>query len=236
MTITAIAFIVAVLAGVASAHDAVLTWTLPRLVGLVTKTDVSIGAVRVTGSTVVLRDVHVRKGGNPLLDASSVRIAYSPRDLLPGSRHRYGLRRVDVDGATFTLVRLADGAYNIPLHGASGPPPAPSPHWFNPVPLALRVHVVDGAIALRSPYAIDPESRIVDVKGVTLDASVDSLARTHYTLRGAFVQPQREPVDAVGTIDEERGFAMHHVTAAHVPLRQLADFFINSKALQIDTG
>ncbi len=232
-----VAIIVAILVAgvlVARRHE-VIAVLLPRIVGAATGYDVAIGAERFGFTHGALLDVHVSRGGEPVLDAKRIDVWYNARDLLPGSLHRYGVNKIAIDAPTLTLVRNENGSYNVVLPRAN--PPGPEiPHRYNHVPIALTVRIRDGAGSLRAPFALDPQARNLGVRNFELDADIDSLARTHYRLSGAFIESVPQPFDAVGTIDMNRGYAMHHVRAAAVPMRSIGNFFIDSKAAQILAG
>ena len=197
---------------------------------------ITYARLQFSGNALVARNVNVTNGGVPLLRASRIAIGYSLRDLLPGSRHRYGLRSIEVDGATITLTRQADGSYSLPLHGG-GPAPPPSPTQLpNRVPIAFTFRVRDSAIALRSPAAFDPQARAIDIRGITADGVVDTAAVTKYAVGGAFAQSHPLPFTVKGRIDVARGYAMHHIAAAGIPLRPITDFFVNTRAFGINAG
>lgn len=196
---------------------------------------VHVDATQASSSRLVLLGVHVRKNGQPLLDARRIEIDYSLRDLFPGSKHRYGIRAIDVDGATFTLTREKDGSYSIPLSGGAGAPPS-GPQRANTVPIALRLRVRDSAIALRAPWSLDPVAHAVDVRKIDVDATIDSSARSQYRLTGAFMQPFEQPFFATGTIDVPREYAMNRFIAHEIPARGITDFFVNTPAFGIISG
>lgn len=225
-----------VLAGVAvaRAHDLV-TALLPRVLSIATGYDIAFGGERIEKSHAAFLHVHVSKNGEPVLDAQRVDVWYSLRDLLPGSRHRYGINAIAIDHPSLTLVRHKDGTYNVAFPRAEQPAiAAPAPP--NRVPIALTVRIRNGSGMIRAPYTLDPASRTLRVANIKLDADINSLSRTHYTLGGAFVESKLEPFAVVGTIDVDRGYAMHHAYAKAVPMRALANYFINSSAAHVLAG
>ena len=231
-----VAVIALVVAGVLIANRAaVASWALPRALSLATGTQTTIAASRFRAGSIVLSGVRVRKGSDPLFDAQRVEIDYSLRDLLPGSAHRFGLHAVALDRPVITLVRHADGSYSIPLSGYSSAAPSGAQRP-NGVPFAFTVRVRDGSIALRAPHALDPLARSIDIDGVRADASINSATLTHYRVTGAFAGPHPQPFTFAGSIDQTRGYAMQRATAAAIPLRPLANFFINSNAARVLGG
>ncbi|MEO9170381.1 MAG: hypothetical protein ABI282_05875, partial [Candidatus Baltobacteraceae bacterium] len=218
-----------------AAPKAVIAAVFPRILSLATGYDISFGDERLELNHAALLRVRVSRGGEPVLEAARIDIGFSLRDLLPGSKHRYGIGSIAIDRPTLTLVRHKDGSYNVVFPRPGGPAPI-GPVPANLVPLAMTLRIRDAAGDVRAPFALDPQSRTFKVRGVNLDATVDSAARTHYTLSGSFIEHPDEPFTATGTIDIERGFAMHHVYAAAIPLRAIANYFIDSDAAQILAG
>lgn len=220
---------------VAWRHE-VIRFALAHGIGLATGYTVDITQERFGFSHGALEGVSVSKDGEPVLAARRIDISYSLRDLLPGSTHRYGLVGITIDRPFITIVRHKDGGYNIRLPEAAAPPPTvPGP--VNRVPFNLSVRIRDAAGELRAPYALDPSARRLRIAHVSFDATINTAARTHYTLNGAFAEPRnQQPFTALGTIDVPRGYAIHHAYAAAVPMRAIANYFINSDAARILGG
>lgn len=212
-----------------------LAWILPGLLGLAIHGNVTATAVQIGDGHLIMRGVHATKNGDPLFDAPEVEVDYSLRDLLPGSHHRYGLLGIRLDRPVLTLFRRADGSYDIAL-GFAASPVQQAPNRLNPVPIAFYVNVHDGSVALRDPTALDQQARAINMHGVELLGTINSATRTHYSLIGLFAAAKPQPFSIKGTIDETRGWAMHHALAAEIPLRPLANFFINNRAAQILAG
>ncbi len=195
---------------------------------------VSIGAIRVGGGVAALSEIRVDRNAQPLLRADRVTVRYSLRDLLPGSRHRFGLLGVDASGIRLTLTRFADGSFNIGLPGRG--PSARAPQPPNPVPLNFSVRVRDAQIELREPTAYEASAKEVRIGEIAADAEVDSAAVTTYRVTGAFEERRREPFVVRGKVDAIAGFAMHHATAARFPLRALANYFAQSADVRVLRG
>ncbi|HET9029492.1 MAG TPA: translocation/assembly module TamB domain-containing protein [Candidatus Aquilonibacter sp.] len=229
--------VVLVLAGVIVARaQSILAALAPRIISMATGYDVTFGDERFERGHAAFLHVHVSRDGEPVLDAARVDVSYSLRDLLPGSRHRYGVTAIAIDHPSLTLVRHKDGSYNV-IFPQSQPAPIAAPQPPNRVPIALTVRIRNGSGVVRAPYTYDADSRTIGVTNIKLDADINSLARTHYTLAGAFVEkPALEPFSVVGTVDVERGYAMHHAFAKAVPMRAIANYFINSSAAHILAG
>ena len=197
--------------------------------------DVRIAQLQVGSDRATLHDLRIERGTEPLLAADSVTIGYSLRDLLPGSRHRFGLTGIDVSGFKLTLSRSRNGAFNIPLPGAAAPS-VPVPQRTDPVPIAFRLKVRDGRIELREPSAFDASARDLQIDRIVVDASVDTSAITHYRVAGAFEEHREEPFTVVGKVDAIAGFAMHHAKAPRFPVRALANYFAQTPDVRILHG
>jgi hypothetical protein len=205
------------------------------VVSFATGYDVTIAQKQIGMSHAFFGGVDITRGGEPVFSARRIDVWYSLRDLLPGSTHRLGLTGIALDHPTITLIRHSDGSYNVSLPGGkSAAPSAPSP--VNHVPFRLFVRVTGGAIAIRAPTAMDPQARSFGLQGVDLNADVDQFARTHYTLAGTIAGVGGAPFSGSGTIDVARGYALHHIAAASLPMRAIANYFINSDAARILGG
>jgi hypothetical protein len=227
--------VVLIAAAVVLTRPAVLASWVPRVISLATGYDVRWFHLQIGDGHLVIEDITAVRGGLRVAGAARIDVAYSLRDLLPGSSHRFGITAVTLDRPSFTLVRNADGSFNVAFPSAQAPGPPEPP---NRVPLNLTVRVLHGALSLLAPHALDPQARSIQVREVNIDARIDTDARTHYTMQAQLEQGAAAPsaVRAAGTIDVDRTFAMHHVTAGPLAVRPLANFFINSHAAKLLGG
>lgn len=196
---------------------------------------IRLGAFHIGWNAAAFDGVDVRRGADPLLNARQIVVRYSLRDLLPGSRHRFGLHDIEVDGAKLTLTRLRDGNFDFGGVGSGGAA-VPAPQRVTTVPLSLRVRVRDTELELREPTAFDSSARDLRIDGVTADAIVDTAAITHYRVDGAFEARSREPFAVVGTVNALAGYAMHRARAARIPLRALANYFAQTPDVRVLRG
>lgn len=216
-------------------RHAVAHFLLTRVVSLATGYDVTIAEQRIGASHAALVGVRVSRGGQPVLAARRIDVWYSLRDLLPGSKRRFGLIGVVVDRPTISLVKYASGGFNIPIPraGASLPAIAPAP---NAVPMKFFLRVNGGVGSLRAfgPTGVPPTT--LGLRGVNASADIDSAAVTKYEVEGAFVESRTEPFTLRGTVDETRGYAMHRLTAAVFPMQSLANALIGSRDVRVLGG
>jgi len=213
-----------------------LRFSFQTAVGLATGYTFRYADQRIGGDHAALIDVHVSHNGYPLLDARRLDVYYSLRDLLPGSRHRFGLTGIVVDGAKVTVVHFRDGSYNfaVPQGGPAGPQ---LPQRVNPVPIAFSLRMIDSTMELVEPYAYDASAKDVAIHNFHVRADVDTAALTAYAARGVFVERGHDqPFTIAGKIDAIRGYAMHRMRASHFPLRALANYFSDTPVLQILDG
>ncbi len=178
--------------------------------------------------------VRAERGDEPLLDVARIAVRYSLRDLLPGSRRRFGLVDAEIDGAKLTLIRFKDGSFNINLPSGARAPAAPA--RVNRVPIRFGLRVRNAQIELREPAAYDSSATDVRVGGITVDATVDTAGLTVYRASGAFDKQRREPFTIAGRVDTRVGYAMHRARAANFPARALANYFANTAVVRILGG
>ena len=120
--------------------------------------DLGAERTRASASSLSMAGIVVRnRAGEPVLTADRLDVAFSLRDLLPASTHRFGLRAVDLQRPHVTLIHHADGTYNVALPGGGGAPARP-----DNTPLDVRVRVRDGEVALIDRFIV-PEPRAARV-------------------------------------------------------------------------
>jgi autotransporter translocation and assembly factor TamB len=218
---------------VAERHE-VIRLLLQTGIKIATGYDVRIGDQRLQADRGAFIDVHVSRDGEPVLDAARVDLSYSLRDLLPGSTHRYGLLGVTIARPDITIVRHPDGTYNVIL--PTGGPPSAVPGRANPIPIRFTARVRGGLAVLIDRTQFEKNHEVIRLNNISADLSLDSGARTHYTVTGNVQDIKNAPLRAVGTIDLHRGYAMHRVQAASVPFSAIGNFVIDSKAARILSG
>ncbi len=219
---------------IAGGHG-LLRFGIEKSAGLASGYRIDIATLQMSATRTTLQGVHVERAGEPVLDARRIVVEYSLRDLLPGSRHRFGLTGIELDGARVTIARLANGEYDLNLPGPPRWSP-PAPARMNPVPLRFWLRMHDASLEFLEPAAYDVSAKHVLVHALNADATVDTSAVTRYRLTGAFKERRPEPFVLAGRIDVIRGFAMHHATAARFPLRALANYFADTAAVRILKG
>src|SRR5271168_1332505 len=82
--------------------------------------EVRYGEFTMGHGILVLSGLSVDRGAVPLVRAKQVRVEYSLRDLLPGSRHRFGILALDVTGVRVTITRFRDGTFDLGVPGGAG--------------------------------------------------------------------------------------------------------------------
>ncbi len=134
--------------------------------------------------------VEAQRGREPLLDVRRVVVRYSPRDLLPGSRHRFGLTAIEVDRPRLTLIRFKDGSFNVGIPSGGAPPAAPL--RVDPIPIRFTLHVADAQIDLREPGAYEASAKRLRVDGIAVDGSIDTAdSNALYRPRCVRIEPAR---------------------------------------------
>jgi hypothetical protein len=234
--------VVAVLALVAAfAHHPIAKFVVSRALGVALGYDVRFGDMALGWSHATLTDVHVRKNGDPVFDAARVDVDYALRDIFPGGKHRYGFAGLSVDHPTLTLVRHADGSYNFNRGGTSSSPPASTQAAAEPLLFSARVR--DGTLRIIDEAPFEPDLAEQSIADVSIDASVQSNARTVMRADGVLVGRraqsapiQRWPLSVRSVIDYNRGFAMHRFRAPQLPLRGLLNFLVHAKIARFDDG
>jgi autotransporter translocation and assembly factor TamB len=240
-------FVVLALAAFAARHaiiGALLTRGLPVFLG----DRVEIGSFRVGFTGSVFSAVRVAtRSGDPLLDARQIAVRYSVPALLSQRTRRFGISALTIDGLVFSLVRHADGSYNVGSGsgggGAGGGSRPESERGTPALPWDVALHVRDGEIRLidRDPVSGDlAEQRIVNLE---LDAQVRSDRRSEGKGGARLLGRQTEtapllgwPIVLGGTVDFPRGAANLQLAAARLPVRGVMGFLQHSPAVRVDDG
>ncbi|HET9096105.1 MAG TPA: hypothetical protein VFN37_05560, partial [Candidatus Baltobacteraceae bacterium] len=229
--VIAIVVIIAVAAAVYAFRLPVARFAFAKGLGAATGTSVSIGRLSMHGGRAVLTNVRISAHREPLAVLPRVDVAYNLHDLLPGSKHRFGLRAITIYQPRITIVHNPDGTYNLP-HLAKG-----GPAKGNAAPMNFRMRVIGGTIAVRDNTRLDPKARRLFIDGVNIAANVNTAARTHYTASMAYDDAGvRYPINGRGTMDAGLGFNYQRWTAAHVPLPQLVNYALNNANLRLRAG
>ncbi len=224
--------IVVVIAGIFIFRESILRFGAAKILGGATGTSVSFGSIALHGGKATIQDVHlVGHGGAKLAYIPRVEVQYNLHDLLPGSKHRFGLRSVVVYRPQITVVHNPDGTYNLPRLPKAGPSNGKG------APLNAKIRVLDGSITVLDRTRVDPSARRLYVGNVNVSADVHTDARTTYTASMAYVEGGASyPIRGTGAIDSAAGFTLHHWTAAHVPLPQLVNYALNNANIRMQAG
>ena len=213
---------------------------LERTLRLATGYDVRLGDAQLGWGHAVLRDVHLRSRGDPFStptgSTSTTRCAISSR-----GHHRFGFVGIAIGRPTLTLVRHPDGTYNVVAHGIAVQPPTATKHAATPLLFSARLR--NGTIRLVDRAPLQPDLAEQSIVDLTIDASVDSETRTSLRVAGTWLGRraagaplERWPIAARSTIDDERGFAIHRLRAAHLPIRGVLGFVLHAPVARFDDG
>jgi hypothetical protein len=215
-------------------HNGAVRFALSTIVPLATGYDVQVQDLRLESQHGALVGVHVSRNGQTVLDAQRIEIYYNPRDLLPGSKHRFGLVAIAIDRPQITIVHNQNGTYNIAIppavSGGTGRPLA------NNVPLNFTVRVRDASASLNDEYRFYKASSHQRVDHINFDIAIDSAVKTQYKATGFLEDTGAQPFRMAGIIDYENGYALHHVQVKAIPIATIGNYFINSSAAHILGG
>src|SRR5450631_3582119 len=172
----AAAVLVAVALSAFVARHAILGTLLSRGVGIATGDRLSFGTFQVGPTGSVFTDLKVTThDGDALLDARRLVVRYSLTDLIVNRTRRFGISALTVDGFIFSLVRRADGSYNIESGGGGGAAAGAAP---GNAPWDLRVSLSDGEIRLIDGAPVAPDLAQQRIVNVTFSARIRSDRRS----------------------------------------------------------
>ena len=200
----------------------------------IAKVHLSFAEISLSTSRAVLDGVRVTSLTNePIADIGRLNITYDLRDLLPGGKRLYGLESLTLDSPHVTIVRHADGTYNLPN------PQVPTGNRAQPAPMILQAHVRGGSLEVRneSRYAPPNQHRLL-AQNVTADANISSATRSTYSVSLNYGErlDKLYPVRGRGDVNFAGGYINQHWTAAQLPIAAAVNFFVNSPALRVNAG
>jgi hypothetical protein len=217
-------------------RNAIARVGLEAVLSVATGSRVTVGWMHLGGDASEFGGIRVERGGKAMFTADRVAVRYRLRDLLPGGKRRYGLEAVELDKPALTVHRDKNGVLDI-----LGPQkPGAKPRAGAPAaqtPLRMTVRVRDGLIAFEDPFRSDPVSRRFAIERLTGDGTIDTAGRTHYGVSGDYLaEGVRYPLTVRGISDFVRGFSLHVARANAMPLRELANYFINGRVASLSAG
>jgi autotransporter translocation and assembly factor TamB len=172
------------------------------------------------------------RAGEPVFEASRIALRYSLRDLLPGSRHRFGLTAIDVERPKLVLIHHADGTYNVSLPAGSRASSKP-----DTTPIDLRARIRDGSVLLVDRFVEPGHERRQRIVGLALDARLGPDVHSFYNARFDLDDGHTlYPVVGKATFAANRGFESQRWTAATLPIGPLIDFALPSHAIALVDG
>ncbi|MBC5810181.1 MAG: translocation/assembly module TamB domain-containing protein [Candidatus Eremiobacteraeota bacterium] len=211
---------------------------LAAAIDLATGYRVSFESVHLRWNGATAEGVDARRGADDVLHARRLALGYSLRDLLPGGKHRYGLRDLALSDATLTVIRRPDGTFNVGGGtGATAAPGLPAPGAGTPLVLNARVEGLN--VIVLDPYRVATGSRKIALRDIRVSAVVDTAGVTKYSVRGALSTsgaPQPQAFRAQGLIDRSAGYGVHHLRIARLPVRDLVNYVVNSESTQFFAG
>ncbi|MDB5042590.1 MAG: hypothetical protein JWN27_3316 [Candidatus Eremiobacteraeota bacterium] len=225
------ALVVALVVFIVAAHEAVAAFAV-RAALFTMGYRLEARRVYVTPSSIeLLEPVVDTVAGEPLFTAARVDVGFSLRDLLPGSRHRFGLTAVDLERPVLTLIHQADGSYNVALPGPSA---AARP---DATPIDLRLRVRNGTVALVDRFVEKNRERRESLVAIRVDAVLQPRDPAYYRVDAMLHDgARRYPISGRGRIDHGRLFASQHWHAAELPIGPLVDFAMATYDINLVDG
>ncbi len=231
-----LAAMIAISLVVAARHE-LLRFALQEGAGLATGDTASIAHVHLDRDEIAVGGVRIERRRSPVASkrgASSVRYL-APRFACPAAAIGLGCSASTSIGAKLTLIRFRDGSFNFAI--PQGAPATRAAARSIPVPLRFTLRVRDAQLELREPYAYDPSAKVIRVHGIDVDASIDTAQTTQYrATRGVCRSGASSRSRSPGTSTRGAGYAMHHATARHFPLRALANYFADTAVVRVLGG
>ena len=171
--------------------------------------------------------------GEPIATIGRLELAYDLRDLLPGGKRRYGLERIAIYSPHVTIVRHADGTFNVPI------PALPASAGSNARPLLLSARVRDGsADVVDQRLSLPAGARHLYARHLNADANLAPASRMQYAATLDYAERYGDwyPVRGRGDVDPARGYAVQTWSAPRLPIAGAANFAAGSASLALQSG
>jgi autotransporter translocation and assembly factor TamB len=219
---------------------AIWQWQVLARFALVTTAD-SIAHVRISFRQMTLRldhgvfdDVRIASLQNePIAEIPRLTVSYDLKDLFPGGRRLFGLKSVEADSPHVTIVRHADGSYNIPIPSLQANRPSAQP------PLILTARVTSGSIDVvdQRPQAVPGEDRVY-IANLNVNADISTKARARYGVDLQYGERpgQFYPVHGRGDMNPSEGYINQRWTASALPIAAAVNFVADSTSLRFLGG
>ncbi len=189
----------------------------------------TIGSLRFSGDHLLINDLLVTRRLRPVLTIRAADVTFSWRDLLPGSAHRFGLRRIDIADAHFTIIRFADGTLTIPLHRASGNGSLRAPIA---TPLVCDIHIRNSQVTITD----DLDHAGQGIKNFNADIMLQSNRESTILATGVDAENAQNRLNIRGIVSQTRNFASLDAQLPHMAARGLLDALIGSQAIRFARG
>lgn len=217
--------------GAVAAHDSLAALVLRGVAGRMGY-DVHESRLRLSTSSLSLAaPIVTARNGEPVFRAQRIDITFSLRDLLPGSRRRFGLRAVDLEQPRLTLIHNADGSYNVALPGANA---AKRP---DQTPLDMHLRIRDGRITFIDRFVSPGHERRESLVALNADAILAPVDPAYYRVDAQLEDAgRRYPIAGRARFDHARHFASQHWWAAELPIGPLVNFALSTHGANVVDG
>ena len=195
---------------------------------------VAFGALDLRSDRAEVRDLRVERDGTDVLHAGRLVLRYRLRDLLAGSEHRFGLSHFELDSFRLTLVRHADGSFNVSPRAVPLPQAPVGAGTSGSAPIRLTGSLRDGEIVLDDRFRALPESRRLELGAVFGAVAIDTAARSTYHVRGDLAGDRSQPVTVAGRFDDR--YALHRLRGRTLDIVPLVNYFIDSPSARLESG
>ncbi|MBV9232773.1 MAG: translocation/assembly module TamB domain-containing protein [Candidatus Eremiobacteraeota bacterium] len=194
-----------------------------------TYSDLSLAPDRATFRNVVVTS----RRDEPIATIPLLRVGYVMRDWLPGGTRLFGVSSVEAQSPHVTLLRRADGTYNIPLpHVQAG-----GGQGGRPLIATIRVRNASADVYDARPQAVATKRRLY-VRALSLDAEISSSARSHYAANLLYGERPDSlyPIRGRGDMNVPAGYIDQHWTAQKLPIAAAVNFIADSTSLRFLNG
>jgi autotransporter translocation and assembly factor TamB len=209
-------------------YHAILQHLIEAVAGTETGTRITADSSQIGLSSATFLGVSVRSTSDePLARIERLDVRYD-LSRMGDSRRIAGIQSIDVIKPAVTILRRADGTYNVPLPSSTNGP-------ARALSLIVSGKVVDGTVTIADERA--NQTAPLRFQDVNAAFDIDTSAHTAYAASLVFVDGNRTyPIRGTGSADSAPHTMLQHWSIAKLPVARIATFAADDPRLRVNAG
>jgi TamB, inner membrane protein subunit of TAM complex len=207
-------------------HHALLEWAVETAAGQATGTHIAAASSRIGPASATFSGVTVTSmSGEPIARIERLDLRYDLRRALD-RRYIAGVERADVERPDISILRRADGTYDLPFSSNA--------NGTGAFALILQGSVRDGTLTIADENGAHPPLRF---DRIAADFDINTSASSRYNASLAYTENGRSyPISGGGTADAARHAMLQHWIAPALPVARIATFAADNAGFTMQAG